>query len=203
MRRVLIVLLALPLFPQAPALKFDEAFFNGDKKAVLEGCAQMAQSMKPKDAKWLAEYGRAYLAAGDQAKAKACFKDAEAREATDGQVLRLIALGWLKNGFKNEALETYEKILTRDPKNKDALVDSAVDLASVVMPQYADRFMEQYAKLEDNDWEKFLIFGRAYLGSGLREKAAHWFAKAVAAKPGEEKVYLEISKEIGRASCRE
>ncbi|HET8900413.1 MAG TPA: hypothetical protein VFM84_00625, partial [Holophagaceae bacterium] len=126
MRRALIVFLALPLFAQAPALKFDEAFFNGDKKAVLEGCAQMAQSMKPKDAKWLAECGRAYLAAGDQAKAKACFKDAETREANDGQVLRLIALGWLKNGFKNEALETYEKILARDPKNKDALVDSAV-----------------------------------------------------------------------------
>src|SRR5690348_18493759 len=95
MRRALIVLLALPLFPpltvhaqsgtsgQAPAPKFDEAFFNGDKKAVLEGCAQMAQSMKPKDAKWLAEYGRAYLAAGDQVKARACFKDAEAREAKD------------------------------------------------------------------------------------------------------------------------
>lgn len=194
MRRVLIPFLALPLFAQAPTPKFDETFFNGDKKAVLEGCAQMAQSMKPKDAKWLAEYGRAYLAAGDQAKAKACFKDAEARESGDGQVLRLIALGWLKNGFKNEALETYEKILVRDPKNKDALVDSAVDLASVVMPQYADRFMEQYAKLEDGDWEKFLVFGRAYLGSGLREKAAHWFARAVAVKPGEEKVYLEISK---------
>lgn len=194
MRRALIPFLALPLLAQAPTPKFDEAFFNGDKKAVLEGCARMAQSMKPKDAKWLAEYGRAYLAAGDQAKAKACFKDAEAREANDGQVLRLIAVGWLKNGFKNEALETYEKILTRDPKNKDALVDSAVDLASVVMPQYADRFMEQYAKLENDDWEKFLIFGKAYLGSGLREKAAHWFAKAVAAKPGEEKVYLEISK---------
>ena len=194
MRRVLIPLLSLPLWAQTPAPKFDEAFFSGDKKAVLEGCAQMAQSMKPKDAKWLAEYGRAYLAAGDQAKARACFKDAETREPKDGEVLRLIALGWLKNGFKNEALETYEKILTRDPKNKDALVESAGDLAAVVMPQYADRFMEQYAKLENDDWEKFLVFGKAYLGAGLREKAAHWFAKAVAAKPGEEKIYLEISK---------
>ncbi|HTL98182.1 MAG TPA: hypothetical protein VL181_05200 [Holophagaceae bacterium] len=193
MRAVLIPLLALPLFGQT-APKFDEAYFNGDKKAVLEGCAQMAQSMKPKDAKWLAEYGRAYLAAGDQVKARACFKDAETREPNDGEVLRLVAVGWLKNGFKNEALEAYEKILQRDPKNKDALVASAVDLAGVVLPQYADQFMDQYAKLENDDWEKFLIFGRAYLGAGLREKAAHWFAKAVAAKPGEEKVYLEISK---------
>lgn len=195
MRRALMPLLALPLLAQAarpPA--FDEAFFNGDKKAVLEGCAQMAQSMKPKDAKWLAEYGRAYLAAGNQAKARACFKDAEAREANDGEVLRLIALGWLKNGYKNEALETYEKVLKRDPKNKEALVACALDLADVVMPQYADQFMEQYARLENDDWEKFLLFGKAYLGAGLREKAAHWFAKAVAAKPGEEKVYLEISK---------
>ena len=191
--RLLIPFLTLPLLAQG-APKFDEAFFNGDKKAVLVGCAQMAQNMKPKDAKWLAEYGRAYLAAGDQAKAKACFKDAETREPNDGEVLRLIAVGWLRNGFKNEALEAYEKILQRDPKNKDAIVASAVDLASVVLPQYADQFMEQYAKLENDDWDKFLVFGRAYLGAGLREKAAHWFAKAVAAKPGEEKVYLEISK---------
>ncbi len=194
MRSALIPFLALPLLAQG-APKFDEAFFNGDKKAVLEGCAQMAQSMKPKDAKWLAEYGRAYLAAGDQARAKACFKDAEARESNDGEVLRLIAVGWLKNGFKNEALETYEKILKRDPKNKDALIAAAQDLAAVVMPQYADQFMAQYAKLENDDWEKFLLFGKAYLNAGLREKAAYWFAKAVAAKPGEEKIYLEISKD--------
>lgn len=194
MRHVLIPILVLPLWAQAPAPKFDEAFFSGDKKAVLEGCAQMAQSMKPKDAKWLAQYGRAYLAAGDLPRAKACFKDAEAREPNDGEVLRLIALGWLKNGYKNEALEAYEKVLKRDPKNKDALVESAGDLAAVVMPQYADQFMDQYAKLEKDDWEKFLIFGKAYLGAGLREKAAHWFAKAVAVKPGEEKIYLEISK---------
>ena len=191
--------LALPLaslaaFAQSGTPKFDEAFFNGDKKAVLEGCAQMAQSMKPKDAKWLAEYGRAYLAAGDQARAKACFKDAEAREPKDGEVLRLIAVGWLRNGYKNEALETYEKILQRDPKNKDANAAAAVDLAGVVLPQYADRFMDQYARLEDSDWERYLLFGRTYLSVGLREKASHWFAKAVAAKPGEEKVYLEISK---------
>lgn len=193
MRAALIPFLTLPLLAQAVP-KFDEAFFSGDKKAILEGCAQKAQSMKPKDAKWLAEYGRAYLAAGDQARARACFKDAEARESNDGEVLRLIALGWLKNGYKNEALEAYEKVLKRDPKNKDALVACAGDLAAVVMPQYADQFMAQYAKLENDDWEKFLIFGKAYLGAGLREKAAHWFAKAVAVKPGEEKIYLEISK---------
>lgn len=194
MRPTLMLLVAIPLLAQAPAAKFDEAFFNGDKKVVLETCAQMAQSMKPKDSKWLAEYGRAYLAAGDQVKARACFKDAEERDSNDGEVLRLIALGWLKNGFKNEALESYEKVLKRDPKNKDAIVESAVDLANVVMPQYDDRFMERYAELEKDDWEKFLLFGKAYLGAGLREKAAHWFAKAVAAKPGEEKIYLEISK---------
>ena len=193
MRRALILLLALPLCAQDKP-KFDEAFFNGDKKAVLEGCAQMAQSMKPKDAKWLAEVGRAYLAAGDQARARACFKDAEAREPNDGEVLRLIAVGWLKNGFKNEALETYEKVWQRDPKNKGALSACAVDLAGVVLPQYADPFMEQYAGLEKDDWERFLVFGRAYLNAGLREKASRWFARAVAAKPGEEKIYLEISR---------
>ena len=195
MRLVLFALVALSLGAQTPAARsFDEAFFNGDRRAILAACADRTQLLKPKDAKYLAECGRAYLAAMDRPKAEATFKEAEQRESGDGQVLRLIALGWLRNGYKTEALETYEKILKRDPKNKDALTSAGVDLAEVGLVSEAERYMGALATLEPEDWERFLLFGRALLVAGQRQKAARWFARVVALKPDEEKAFLEITR---------
>ena len=197
-----LILAALPALAQAtqPAA-FDESFFDGDRRVILKACADKARSMKPKDAEWLAEYGRAYLAALDLPAAKAAFKAAEEKQPKDGKILRLIANAWLKNGYKNEALETYEKVLARDGGNKEALTSSAVDLAEVAMPQYADKYMEALAQKEPKDWERFLLFGKAYLGAGLRKKAAFWFAKAVTVKPDEEKVYMAISQAFAESQA--
>lgn len=197
MRAALCALLSVGLAAQAsqpapPA--FDEAFFTGDRRAVLQGCADKARALKPKDAKYLAECGRAYLAALDKPKAEAAFKDAEAREAKDGEVMRLIAVAWLKHGYKTEALENYEKILQRDPKNKDAITQAGVDLAEVGLANEAERYMGALATLEKGDWQRFLQFGRALLVAGQRKKAALWFARAAALKPNEEKLFLEISR---------
>ena len=196
---LVLALSAMPAVAQAPA--FDESFFDGDRRAILKACADKARSMKPKDAEWLAEYGRAYLAALDLPAAKAALKLAEEREPKDGKILRRIANAWLKNGYKNEALEAYDKILERDRGNKDALTSAGIDLAEVAMPQYADKFMEALAKEEPKDWERFLMFGRAYLGAGLRKKAAYWFARAVSVKPDEEKVYLQISQAFAESQA--
>ncbi len=157
MRAALFALLSLSLAAQAtPApLGFDETFFAGDRRAVLQGCADKVRALKPKDAKYLAECGRAYLAALDKPKAEAAFKEAEARESKDGEVLQLIAVAWLKNE--------------------------------------AERYMNALAA-QDKDWRRFLQFGRALLVAGQRKKAAPWFARAVALKPGEEKLFLEISR---------
>ncbi len=192
MRLAALSLATIGLWAQTPPA-FDEAFFAGDRRAVLEGCADRARALKPKDAKYLAECGRAYLAALDKPKADAAFREAEARESRDGEVLQLIAAAWLKHGYKTEALETYEKILQRDPKNKDALTQAGVDLAEVGLVNEAERYMNALAALE-KDWRRFLQFGRALLVAGQRRKAAPWFARAVALKPGEEKLYLEISR---------
>jgi len=197
MRHLAFCLLALPLLSQAPVPVrpgFDEAFFNGDRRAILEGCADKARSIKPKDAKYLAECGRAYLAALDKPKAEAAFKEAETRESKDGQVLRLIALAWLKHGYKTEALEGYEKIAARDPKNKEALTQAAVDLAEVGLVTESERYMGVVAAQDRDGWERFLMFGRALLVAGQRKKAAVWFARAATLKPNEEKVFLEISR---------
>lgn len=197
MQAALCILLSLGLAARASKPTpptFDEAFFNGDRRAVLQGCADKARALKPKDANYLAECGRAYLAALDKPKAEAAFKDAETREPKDGQVLRLIAVAWLKHGFKTEALETYEKIIQRDPKNKDAITQAGVDLAEVGLVNEAERYMSLLATFEKGDWERFLQFGRALLVAGQRKKAAFWFARAVALKPYEEKLFLEISR---------
>jgi tetratricopeptide (TPR) repeat protein len=196
MQAIILALAVLPLAAQVPksAPVFNEAFFSGDRGAILEGCADKARSIKPKDAKYLAECGRAYLAAMDKPRAIEAFKEAEARESKDGQVLRLIAQGWLKHGYKTEALEGYEKIVQRDPKNKDALTQAATDLAEVGLVNEAERYMGVLMALDKDSWERFLMFGRALLVAGQRKKAAVWFARAVVLKPNEEKVFLEISR---------
>lgn len=197
MRAALLALATLALPAQGPAPmppRFDEAFFSGDRRVILGACADMARSIKPKDAKYLAEYGRAYLAALDKPRAEAAFKEAEARETKDGEVLRLIAQAWLRHGYKSEALEGYEKILKRDAGNKEALAAAGIDLAEVGLANEAERYMNALATLEKEDWERFLQFGRAFLVAGQRKRAAGWFARAVALKPDEEKVYLEISR---------
>ena len=106
MRAAFFALATLTLVAQAPKPTpiFNEAFFNGDRRAILAGCADRARSIKPKDARYLAECGRAYLAAMDKPRAVEAFREAETREPKDGQVLRLIAQAWLKHGYKTEAL---------------------------------------------------------------------------------------------------
>ena len=196
MRAAILVLATLSLAAQAPKSTpvFNEAFFNGDRRTILEACADRARSMKPKDAKYLAECGRAYLAAMNRPRAIEAFKEAEARESKDGQVLRLIAQAWLKHGYKTEALEGYEKIVQRDPKNKEAVTQAAVDLAEVGLVHEAERYMGVLLALEKDSWERFLLFGRALLVAGQRRKAAVWFARAATLKPNEEKLFLEISR---------
>ncbi len=192
---ILLPLLALTLGAQAPQPpKFDERFFMGDRKAILQACADQARAIKPKDAKWLAEYGRAYLAALDRPKAEAAFKEALLKEPKDAEVHRLIANAWLKHGFKQEALDGYGRLLTLDGGNKEALLAAATDLAEVGLATEADRFMTAFAAKEKDDWKAFLQVGRAYLQSGNRDRAAKWFARAVTVKPKEEKVFLEISR---------
>jgi len=186
--------LALAAQAPKPAPIFNEAFFNGDRRAILAGCADRARALKPKDAKYLAECGRAYLAAMDKPKAEAAFKEAETREPKDGQVLRLVAQAWLKHGYKTEALEGYEKIVQRDPKNKEVITLAAIDLAEVGLVGEAERYMGVLVALEKDSWERFLLFGRALLVAGQRKKAATWFARAATLKPNEEKLFLEISR---------
>lgn len=192
MRAAALTLLSLAACAEEPLPGFDEGFFNGDRRTVLRGLADRLNLLKPGDARFMVDCGRAHLAVLDKVKAQEFFKRAEAKEPKDGQVLRLIALAWLRHGYKNEALETYALVLSRDPKNKDALTQSGVDLAEVGLAVEAEKPMTALAALEKDDWRAFIGFGRAFLVGGQRQKASFWFARALAAKPREEKAYQEI-----------
>jgi tetratricopeptide (TPR) repeat protein len=193
--RILLGILATSSLALAQTpIPLDEAFFNRDRSAVLREVTERAFQRKEGDAKLLAEYGRACLAAMDLKRGKDFLQMAEAKESKDGEVLRLIALAWLKNGYKSEALAAYEQITRRDPKNKEALAQSAIDLAEVGLVAEADRYMKAYVQMEPEEWKAFLAFGRALLTSGHRKLASPWYARAVAIKPKEEKVLLEIMR---------
>lgn len=185
-------LMALASMMLSAQSRFDEAFFAGDRKAILAGSAEALRTLKPKDAPYLVRCGRAYLAAVDKTRAQELFRLAEALEPKDGKVLRGIADAWLKHGYKSEALEAYELVRQRDPGNKEVLAQCAVDLAEVAQIREAEAFMDMVALQDRDKWEYFLAFGKALLVSGQRKKAAGWFARAVAVKPKEEKVYAEI-----------
>jgi tetratricopeptide (TPR) repeat protein len=187
----LLLTVSVSVLAQAP-IRLDEAFFSGDRTRVLREITNRARSMNDGDARLLAEYGRAYLAMLDVPKGKDLLRLAEAKEPNDGEVLRLIALAWLKNGFKTEALSAYEQILRRDPKNTDVLGRSAVDLAEVGLVKEAEKYMGAFVAREPEDWRMFLAFGRAFLTGGFRQQASPWFARAVTVKPDKEEVMVEI-----------
>lgn len=192
MRTTALALLSLAVRAEDPLPAFDEAFFNGDRRTVLRGLADRLSALKPGDARFLVDCGRAHLATLDKVKAQDYFKRAEAKEPKDGQVLRLIALAWLRHGYKNEALEYYALVLGRDSKNREALAQCGADLAEVGLVAEAERSMNALAALEKEDWRAFIGFGRAFLVGGQRQKASFWFARALAVKPKEEKAHQEI-----------
>lgn len=191
-RALWLVPLSLVACAEDPVPVLDETFFNGDRRMVLRGLADRLAALKPGEARFLVDCGRAHLAALDKAKAQDFFKRAEAKESKDGQVLRLIAQAWLRHGYKNEALETYALVLGRDPRNKEALAQSGSDLAEVGLVAEAEKAMNALAALDKDDWRAFIGFGRAFLVGGQRQKASFWFARALAVKPREEKAHQEI-----------
>ena len=189
MRRFALCLLALPLFSQA----MDEAAFRGDARKVAGACADRARLLRPKDAKMLAEYGRAFLAAGERAKAEECFQAARIDKPKDADVHRLIAAAWLRAGQRHEALRAIADMQVADPKDKNAFTRAAVNLSDFGLAKEADALMERAWILDPSDWQNCVAFGRSCLRKTHREAAAQWFARASQAKPQEERMWNAIA----------
>jgi Flp pilus assembly protein TadD len=189
MRTLALCLLALPLLSQA----MDEAAFRGDVRRVAGACADRARLLRPKDAKMLAEYGRAFLAAGERAKAEECFQSARLDKPRDADVHRLIAVAWLRAGQRGEALKAIADMQVADAKDKNAFTRAAVNLQDFGQAKDADALMERAWILDPSDWQNCVAFGRSCLRKARREVAARWFARASQAKPQEERMWNAIA----------
>ena len=189
MRRLAFCLLALPLCSQA----LDEASFRGDPRRLAGSCADRARLLRPKDGKMLAEYGRAFLAAGERAKAEECFQLARLDKPKDADVHRLIALAWLRAGSHAEAMKAIADMQLADPKDKNAFTRAAVNLQDFGLAREADALMERAWILDPSDWQNCVAFGRSCLRKTHREAAAKWFARASQAKPQEERMWNAIA----------
>ena len=192
MRPLSLVLLALPLSAQAPA-GFDEAFFKGDPKAIAVACADKARVIKPNDSRLLAEFGRAYLAAGAVARAEEAFNRAVASDPKDGETYRLIALAWLRHGRKMEAMKALEDMQRMDPKAKNAFSKAAVNLLDAGAAAEAEALIERAWQLDPKDWQNCADFVRAAVRARKPEVAARWSARTVAARPKEERMWNELA----------
>src|ERR1035438_145579 len=189
MRRMLLCLLALPLYSQG----MDEATFRGDPRRVAGACADRARLLRPKDGKMLAEYGRAFLAAGERAKAEEGFLAARIDKPRDADIHRLIAVAWLKNGQRNEALKAISDMQAADPKDKNAFARAAVNLQDGGLAREAEALMERAWILDPSDWQNCVAYGRSCLRKAHREAAAKWFARASQAKPQEERMWNALA----------
>lgn len=189
MRLLLCGLLAFPLLAQG----LDEASFRGDARKLAGACADRAQLLRPKDAKMLAGYGRAFLVAGERAKAEACFQLARTESPRDAEVHRLIALAWLRGGQRTEALKAISDMQGAEPKGKQVFTRAAINLQDFGLAKEADTLMERAWILDPSEWQNSVAFGRACLRKNRREAAARWFARASQAKPQEEHMWTAIA----------
>jgi len=189
MRLLACCLLALPLVSQG----LDEAGFRGDAHRLAGACADRARLLRPKDGKMLAEYGRAFLVAGERAKALDCFQLARIEKPRDADVHRLIAVAWLRAGQRAEALKAIADMLVADPKDRNAFTRAAVNLQDAGLAKEADALMERAWILDPSDWQNCVAFGRACLRKARRDASARWFARASQAKPQEERMWNAIA----------
>lgn len=192
MRPFSLVLIALPLSAQVPTA-FDEVFFKGDPKAIAVACADKARVIKPNDSRLLAEFGRAYLAAGNLPRAEEAFMRAVASDPKDGETHRLIGFAWLRHGRKAEAVKAFEDMQRMDPKAKNAFSKAAVNLLDAGAAAEAEALMEKAWQLDPKDWQNCADFVRAAVRARKPEVAARWSARTVAARPKEERMWNELA----------
>lgn len=192
MRTAVFCLVSVCLAAQVPD-GFDEAFFKGDPKKVMVACADKARVIKPNDSRLLAEFGRAYLAAGDAARAEEAFTRAVAADPKDGETYRLVASAWLKHGRKAEALKALDDMQRMDPKGKNPFAKAAANLLDAGHAAEAEALMEKAWALDPKDWWNCVAFTRAALRARKPDLAARWSTRAVAARPKEERMWNDLA----------
>jgi tetratricopeptide (TPR) repeat protein len=171
----------------------DESFFKGDPVQVMLACSDRAQVFRPNDSRLLAEQGRAYLAAGQRARAEALFAAAVKSDRNDPTTHRLIAESWLKAGEKGPVPDELAKAKTCSGYRRDPLFEFAVLLMDHGMKEEALTTMERGWWL-DHEWEEALTFAGACLRAGLQNEAAEWMFRGISLRHKKPDAWHDLAK---------
>ena len=190
--RILPLFLSAAASAQAPAAKpaFDEAFFNGDPKAIMLACAEQARGLKPGKNHVLAQAGRIQLAAGDRAGAEASFK---AAMPGDSETYRWIGQAWIEAGEPERAAALLPGMPIEGWSAKDEMRTSAALLMDAGRPKEAEALMARLFQKDPRSWENMAAYARACLRRGHLDLAAVWYARAVAVKRDAPALWNEIA----------
>lgn len=169
----------------------DASFFKGDPKAVMVNAADKARVRAPRNSRFLARWGQAYLAAGQRDRAEDAFQRAIREGSDDPGTHALIALAWLQNGFKKEALAAY----TIMPKNSaEWLGRVACRFLEAGLETEAVQAMDLAHRMVPRDWEACVEFGRSAVKAKRTDLAGTWFFRAAKMHPRNEEVWTRIAQ---------
>ena len=185
---LLLALLAPPLVGQVP----DATFFKGDPKAVMLHCAAKARSLKPKNQEAIAAEARAFLLAGERAKAEFLFLALE-KMSPEADTYVLIASTWLKCGLTEPVPTLIEKVCLRGAKDAGALTHLAIVLMNHGLVEEAMRIMDLAYAADRKADSEFVEFACACIRAGHEAAAPIWFERAIAVKPRNERRWLDIA----------
>jgi Flp pilus assembly protein TadD len=182
----LLATLLTPLLAQAPAAP-------PEPKVQALAWAEQARGLKPKQAKVQLEAGRAFLAAGDPAKAEEVFARVAALEPKDADLHVQIALAWARAGQAGRVLPKVPELRDRFLGEHEALAAFAEGLSDLGHLAEARGVMTALAQKHPKAWEDFVRYGRACIRGQRREEAAEWFERAVAVKPKNSDIWRAIA----------
>lgn len=192
----LYIFLASALHSQVP----NPAFFKGDPQKIMLFCAEQARALDPHKGLVLARAGRAHLAAGDPAGAKALFLMTLGGHS-DAQ--RRVGQAWLEVGDLPRAMEAFGRITPMESGAKNELTEAAILLMANGHPQEATSVMNQAYDLAPGDWQNANAFARACLRQQRPDLAAEWFAKAAAKNRKEEEFWMDMAHALANRGVEE
>lgn len=170
----------------------DSSFFLGDPVQVMLTCADRAEDFRRNDSRLLAERGRAYLAAGQRARAQELFDAAERSDPYDPTTNRLIAEAWLRYGDPAPVALQLRKALEIAQRRLSPLHEFGPLLVRFGMAAEGRRMMTRAWNL-DHEWEAAFEYGEACLQAGLSAEAAQWFYTGVKVHPSRPAVWHTLA----------
>lgn len=106
-----------------------------------------------------------------------------ALDRKDGETYRLVALAWLRNGFKAEALKVHQQMLEADPRADRPQKLAALDLMQAGCLPEAEAMMAHVQQVAPKDTDNLKDFALAALRAGHGDLGSRWAERAWEADP--------------------